>query len=269
MKWWASNELAGVYESLMDSGVEFVVIGGQAVNLWSEHYRDRGGIPAAKWADLEPFASRDLDLLGGRLDAAAAADALQVEVVLFEPRPRSTAPNSGTLYVPLSGDELIVQFLHTPFGARREEVRATARQLEWRGKHLPVMHPILCLEAKTECFYGLDQAGRQDLKHVRLSIACVHEMIRDYIEAAAEKQVLTIVERVAALASAEYGIRLQLENGVAVEEAIPWDDIAAAAPRLPKLAAFVEKRWPQLKTRIRSREEAYARRFGQKEPPKE
>jgi hypothetical protein len=261
MKWWTSDELAGLYEKLIDAGVEFVVIGGQAVNLWSEHYRKSGGLPPATWTALEPFASRDLDLLGGRLDAAAAAEALHVEVVLFEPDPRTAPPNSGTLYVPVGEDELIVQFLHTPFGARREEVRATARLLEWRGRKLPVMHPLLCLEAKVESFFGLEQTGRQDLKHIRLAIACVHGLLLASLESALEKQILTGLERVASLAASDFGIRLKLDHAVEIQNAIPWPELESGASSLPKLAAFLEKRWPQLRTRISSREEAFVRRF--------
>jgi hypothetical protein len=35
---WTSETLKGVYTRLLESGVEFVVIGGQAVNLWSRHF---------------------------------------------------------------------------------------------------------------------------------------------------------------------------------------------------------------------------------------
>ena len=39
-----------------------VIIGGQAVNLWAEHYQKESG----PWKELCPYASFDLDVLGKR-----------------------------------------------------------------------------------------------------------------------------------------------------------------------------------------------------------
>ncbi len=50
MALWNSASLKTVYTGLIASGAEFVVIGGQAINLWSEHYRLKGEIPDQTWA---------------------------------------------------------------------------------------------------------------------------------------------------------------------------------------------------------------------------
>jgi hypothetical protein len=261
MRWWTSEDLAELYERLSLAGVEFVVIGGQAVNLWSQHYQSIGEVAPTDWAALQPFASRDLDLLGGRLEASAAAEALHIEAVLFEPGPRNVAPNAATLYVPLQGDELVVQFLHTPFGARREEIRATARTIPLGDSALSVMHPVLCLESKIECLFGLNQAGRQDLKHIRLSALCVRELLRESVQREGARQLLTSLERLAGVASEEHGIRLHLEHGISLEDIIPWTPVRAAIGSSPKIAAFLDRRWPQLEARIKSRRERYAERI--------
>ena len=258
MSLWSSEDLGDLYVRLLEAGVEFVVIGGQAVNLWAQHFRARGRLPDAAWAAFEPFASRDLDLLGGSVDAAQAAAALAVEAVFFEPHGRAAPPNSGTLYVPLRGGELIVQFLHSPFGAQREEIRRSARQLDWRGRALPVMHPILCLEAKIECLFGLDQTGRQDRKHVELAMLCGQEFIRDLLGERRERDVLAAIERIVQIALSEGGLRLAAEEALLVESAIPSPELVAHATALPKIAGFLDRRWPQLEAKIATRREHYA-----------
>lgn len=192
-------------------------------------------------------------MLGGRVDAVAAAEALNVEAVLFDPLSRQIVPNAATLYVPVGSEELIVQFLHTPLGARREEIRSTAQILAWSGLRLPVMHPILCVESKLDCLYTLDQRGRQDLRHLKLALIAVEELLNDLCHAGDERAVLGIFERLAATAAEEFGLRLFDLEGMDLAAAIYAPDLKKRTAGLPKLAAFFDKRWPQLEKRLLQR----------------
>src|SRR5262249_43819936 len=146
---------------LLDRDVEFVVVGGQAVNLWSRHYSQKSDLPAAEWQQFEPFSSHDLDCLGDSMDARDAGEAFGVEVQFSSRFGRIVVPNSGTFEIPLPQGDLLVHFLHTPYGAAPDEVRRTARMLPiGHQKPLPVMHPLVCLETKAACVYGLNQRGR-------------------------------------------------------------------------------------------------------------
>ncbi len=252
MGWWNSEELSDLYVRLIDAGVQFVVVGGQALNLWSEKYRTT----SAEWVELQPFASHDLDCLGGSIDARRAASSLGVEAEFYDPFSRVPIPNSGSLTVPIGDRELLIHFLHSIVGANRDEVRRTARMLPWQGRELPVMHPLLCLESKLSCLFGLDQRGRQDLKHVKLARLATHDFFRDRVEENLVRDVLTGCERLAWLAQGEYGLRAWLLHGIECERAIPIETIQAAASQQPKFASFLERRWPRfLEALVRDREE--------------
>lgn len=257
MGWWNSEELSDLYLRFIDAGVHFVVVGGQAVNLWSENYRTT----RAEWEELQPFASHDLDYLGGSIDAKHAARSLGVEAEFYDPLSRVPIPNSGSLNVPLGDRKVLVHFLHTVIGANRDEVRRTARMLPWHGRQLPVMHPLLWLESKLDCLFSLDQSRRQDLKHVKLARLATREFYRELVEQNLARDVLTACERIAWLAKGEYGLRAWMLHDIECERAIPLDTIQGAAERQPKFAAFLERRWPRFREELARDRESYREIF--------
>ena len=251
---WTSETLKDVYARLLERDVEFVVIGGQAVNVWSEHYSKRSDLPYSEWERFEPFSSGDLDCLGDSMDARDAGDALGVEAEVYPPFSRTPVPNSGSLSVPLNHGNLLIHFIHTPYGANPDEVRRTALALSIGGeKPLPVMHPVLCLETKIACLFGLDQQSRQDLKHVRLSCLIFHEFIRERLQKGAVKDALLAAERVGRLVCTQNGLILWHKHSLACEGFLPMDFIRQAADLEPKLASFTSLRWPVIETKIRDR----------------
>ena len=260
MGWWNSAELSELYLRLIDAGVQFVVVGGQAVNLWSENYRTT----SAEWVELEPFASHDLDFLGGSIDARHAARSLGVEAEFYDPFSRVPIPNSGSLNVPLGDRELLVHFLHTIIGANRDEVHRTARMLPWHGRQLPVMHPLLCLESKLDCLFRLDQSGRQDLKHVKLARLATREFYRELVGQNLARDVLTGCERIVRLALGEYGLRAWLLHDIECERAIPIDTVQAAVEHEPKLVNFLERRWPRFLEELARDRESYREIFARR-----
>jgi hypothetical protein len=251
---WTSETLKDVYARLLERDVEFVVIGGQAVNLWSEHYSKTSDLPRSEWQHFEPFSSGDLDCLGDSMDARAAGDALGVEAEFYPPFSRIPVPNSGSLVVPLDHGNLLIHFIHTPYGANPDEVRRTALALSiGEQKPLLVMHPVLCLETKITCLFGLDQRSRQDLKHVHLSCLIFHEFVRDRLQKGVVKDALLAAERVGRLACAQNGLNLWHKHSIACESFLPINIIRQAANTEPKFASFVSLRWPIIETKIRDR----------------
>jgi len=241
---WTSSDLAGAYGRLLDTGVAFIVVGGQAVNLWAEHYRQR--LPRTELDSFAPLASRDLDLLGGSVDVERAGRALQVDFLAVRPRERTDSPHTGTLHLPVAGrDELTVQFIHTPVGANPAEVRKTARPLAWHGCIVPVMHPLLCLESKVACLCRLAQEGRQDEKHARLCLVLVREFIAERLTPENERELREIIARVLDLAGDERGLCVWHEHGIRVEESLPISAMRETAGALPKIAGFLENEWPR------------------------
>ncbi len=85
------RDLRELFVELQEAGLEAVVVGGQAVNLWAFQYCEDA--PTLK--ELLPFASKDLDFYGGKLEVLAYRDALRGKAILnqdFDP-----SPNSGVV----------------------------------------------------------------------------------------------------------------------------------------------------------------------------
>ena len=258
---WTCSDLTDVFRRLVEAGVDFVVVGGQAVNLWSQHYHVEGTESEAMWRELEPFTSHDLDCLGGSTDAAQAASALGAEAVFYDPFSRVPAPNSGTLTVPVGERELLIHFLHSIYGANRDEVRRTAQSFPVAEKKLLVMHPLICLESKVDCLLGLDQHGRQDLKHVRLGCLITHAFLTARMPSASARDILDAAERIMRLATSEAGLRVRLRHGVECESALPLSAIEAASSDSGPFTRFLQIRWPQLRLKLDQRREHHREIF--------
>lgn len=115
------HELTPVLQAL--SQTDGVIIGGQAVNLWAEHYQTE----SPPWADLRPYTSFDLDVLGSRTDLLKCSQTLNAEV--FFPDPSENTVNSGKIVTQINGSELEIDFLHSPNGLSPAEVTELARRI--------------------------------------------------------------------------------------------------------------------------------------------
>lgn len=218
-------------------GTECVIIGGQAVNLWSERYAR----PEPPWTELRPFTSLDLDLLGGRREVLQVAKLLKVSPHL--PRAGENTANSGRLQVPLGNLELEVDFLHTANGINTQEAFETAPTLTFEGTSLRVLHPVLCVESKTVNLATLPQDAncRQDLKHLRLSIANTHEYLAELTEHDAKPaSLLRWARRLRSNANHQLGLAAARLHQVDFQQAIPkplWER------RGGDLGGFVREEW--------------------------
>src|SRR5690348_16672188 len=163
------HEIKTVLQALAQT--KGVIIGGQAVNLWAERYQK----DASPWRELRPYTSFDLDVLGNRTDVLACSQALNAEP--FFPSPSENTVNSGKVVAQVQGADFDIDFLHSPNGLSPAEVVELARPFSFEQIPLKVLHPLHCLESKTVNLMTLPQeAGkRQDLKHLRLSIAILHQ----------------------------------------------------------------------------------------------
>ncbi len=248
---WDANALEEVYARMVRSGADFVVVGGQAVNLWAEHYRQAGAFPAEVWTNLLPFASYDLDCLGGSLDAQAVGQDFGVKPQVYAALGKAWTPSVADLRLPVAGRELLLQFLHTVKGLSTSEVEENARELTCAGVILRVQHPAQCLEGKLAnlCDFSQERPPRQDLKHARLSTLILHAFVRERLAAGKVREVLGWVERIARLARGQYGLKTWYEHGLDITEAVPLAALrSAAATGEPKMANFMEHRWEQLRT---------------------
>ena len=128
---WDSRGLSGVYRRLLDGGVDFVVVGGQAINLWAEHYQAAEEPPGAAWEAHLPFASGDLDLFGSTSEVLAAEAALGfTSERRADPFGKAWTPAAGIFHLPVGdGPDLMIHFLHTVHGLNSDDVELTAEYI--------------------------------------------------------------------------------------------------------------------------------------------
>jgi len=163
------SEFAGI---LVPAGMADapVVVGGHAVNLWSEYYLAQG---VRELADYRPFTSRDLDLFG-------TAALLEQMHRFHGGRLTRSAPRSpviGRLDVERrEGGPLKVEILHTVKGLDAKDLAMTM-EIHIEDVVARVLMPHVVLKAKIENAGGIPQEGRNDVKHVRMMILCVRAFI--------------------------------------------------------------------------------------------
>jgi hypothetical protein len=252
------DDLASLLSILQTAGLDSVVVGGQAVNFWAYQYHQT----SEEWSQLLPFASEDLDFFGGKMEAIACAEALQSNAIRtqvslntdFEP-----TPNAGVVLAQYRGQTLRIDFLASVFGLNDAEIGGTAIIFQGKGSlqglSLKVLNPILCLEGKLKCLRGLPQGSRQDLKHVKISLLCVREFLKEQCQADAPRSGLKLIERVTNSTITEDGLSAWYRHQVQIESAIPTDQLQGFTSE--PWQRFHLIRWPQLLEQLKNRRQRY------------
>ncbi|HEX2568428.1 MAG TPA: hypothetical protein VH877_02640 [Polyangia bacterium] len=237
---------------LQGTGVEVVIVGGQAVNFWAEQFRHR--VP--ELAESGSFTSKDIDLLGDRDAVEACAASLHGRS--FLPDPFEPTPNSGAVvFHDSSGMKVEIDFLRQVFGVDEADIQRTKIPIEIldeQGRATAirfwVMQPVLCMESRACNVVGLPG---HDTPHARrqlqASIYCAREFLRDLLAAERAREVLRLNERIFGFCTKDpIGRRVFQQTGMD-----PFDAVIAETP-LP--ARFLTQRYPQMRShldRLRSR----------------
>lgn len=226
-----------------------VVIGGQAVALWARELRRRGCLSTPISG---PLTSKDLDLRGAPTTVERTAELLNGRARL--PRVDDATTNTGLVeFRDSKGIARVLDFLDAPYGASGRDVQDTAItiHLPWRGRAVPVrlMHPERLMESRVRNVIGLKTTGSLALAQARASVGCTRGFARLLLEdddldaAEARRHVLKLNERVFRFALRDRSARrIVREHGIDPFEAVLVD------PRLG--AAFVERRYPQMRARL-------------------
>lgn len=262
----SARDVLALLARLGDVADRIVLVGGQAVNLWSEFYLAQGRAPELL-ADA-PFTSKDIDFCGSheaaRLFAARVRQGRAKLATLDD-----ATPNVGVvLFVDDGGHERVVDFLGAPFGMKAREVERNSVRLDVlddagvsTGTTYRVMHPVDCLESRVHNVAGLADAydtprGRRQL---HASVICAREALRDIIDTPASdafdpvRAVLDLDERIFALCHrSAHGRAVFQRTGIDPFDAVLVD------PRLGE--KFIEYRWPQMRQRLAAQRAKLVRR---------
>jgi hypothetical protein len=231
-----------VFLKLVKVAGEDILIGGQALALWVEHYEIAvpEGIAAI---------SRDVDFLTDAPDSRESvtryAAALHGET--FFPSRRAMTSLVGQAFLLLPDDEYLnVDVLWRLVGLTAEKVRSRAVTAEGTDVSFRVMHELHVLRSRLMNLYELkekqDEKGQMQL---RLAIDVAREFLR--VEAASfsieetragRSPLQVFFKEITKLARDDAGRKVAQRYGIHVADAID--------PSLIPAGPFWDRQWPQL-----------------------
>jgi hypothetical protein len=205
-----------------------VLVGGQAVSFWAEHYRDR--LPSS--VAFHQLASRDVDFCGSR-DAVLECAKRLGAVPHLPDIDKMDAVNAGRLSVLQDGGQWDIDFLINPFGLDHDDVFATSVPIQVlddngndTGVMFRVLHPLRSMESRLRNVLGLPGYNNPHaLAQLQASVFSAREFIRDLL-GENQRAALKAAERVFRFVSHDMdGRRALVETGTDLMDAIPVDDM--------------------------------------------
>lgn len=171
-------DYASFLQDLSASGKDYFLEGGQAVNFWAEYFSARGA--DKRLSTFAPFTSKDCDVwvshaaflyLRGKKDGG--------RMIL------GSSPADGQLGVfsITSSPPIRVDIMTNVYGVPEGKIKHLKdRALVIGG--IRVIDPLYLFQSKCHCLLGLNQAGRQDEKHVRMLCCLVGEHLGGLLDEA-------------------------------------------------------------------------------------
>lgn len=229
------SDYLGFLTALGDTGASYFLKGGQAVNFWAEYFTAKGAGDAI--LHFRPFTSKDCDLwvshaalrqietsaMGGRFVKGNSPADGQIGIFTLDgPPPRRIDLLSHVYGIPVANVPKLLE-------------RAVKVNGIW------VIDPILLFQSKCHCLLGLDQATRQDEKHLRILCLILPEHFSDALADAlagrASQRALINEIKILLDALKTQRIKRALKLiGVESASLVPWDLLRSCG--LPKVERF-------------------------------
>ena len=216
-----------------------VLIGGQAVAFWANHFGIKARLPAL---------TEDIDYLGTKAEARRTSGRLSLPHRIRVAKPDDATPSAAVLSIRMEGypDPVLIDYLAAIIGLDSNAIARSAVLVEYDGHPIRILHPIQLLQSKIWNLHGLEsKRTAEGVEQARLAI----EIVAAYVENAGMKkremlQAVEAIGRFAATAPARYvRDRFDLDCLKAVPESV------LAPGVLPE--AFREKRWPRIQAQAK------------------
>jgi hypothetical protein len=226
------------FAPLLATKKPMLLVGGQAVNLWALYYETRT-------ADLAPFVSRDVDVLGDRATLEALAKLAGAKPQFFPVKPPSN--EIGVVIArDRNGLPLLIEVLRYVHGVSNEELREPVYTVAVGEIRVQVPGPIALLQAKIANVADIAQTGRQDARHVVLLARLLPAYLEDLQRAAvdgrlAERKAIEFLERLLAVVTTAKGRKVFGQLQLDARSLFA----GLGHEKLPKLQAFLDKRVPR------------------------
>jgi hypothetical protein len=163
------------FEDVLASPERPLIVGGQAVNIWAEHY----SVSDSQLAAESPFLSKDADIIGDRTLVEKLAQTPGWTVRLID-EPRQTAV--AMLWKEQQEGKLTVEVLRSVKGlAPKDLVDSDVVELQ-PGKIYRLPSPIRMMKAKLANLGEIRPTREQDLRHVRLLVPICRHYLTDRLQ---------------------------------------------------------------------------------------
>lgn len=226
------------FAGLLATKEPVLLVGGQAVNLWALYYQSHT-------AELAPFVSRDVDVLGDRETLTALGQVAGAKPQFFPVKPPTN--EVGVVIAKDShGLPLLIEVLRYVHGVSNKELREPVYTVALGDVRVQVPSPIALLQAKIANVADLAQSGRQDARHVLILARLLPAYLRDLRRAAvaggmSERQLIDYLERLLGVVTTT-----KAKKVLETLKINPSGLFAGLGDqKLPKLAAFLEKHLPR------------------------
>jgi hypothetical protein len=245
---YSADDISPVLEAIARTAPKLVLIGGQAINYWSDRYQQ----DTLEWRRLRPYTSEDLDFYGGRAEALSCSKVIPGTKATLNDG-HDPSPNAGVLFCPFKGGKLRIDILTAVYGLKTKDVVRSASLIQKGDISIQVLHPLHCLIGKTMSLANLPQEERQDEKHLKLAILFVRAFLRDLVAQGEIRSILNMIEEIYRVAGTNEALRVFEQHALKIESGIPWKDLKSS--QKAAVRTLVQKRLPQLTT-ILSRKRA-------------
>lgn len=168
------RQFSEVFKIRDADGQPYVLIGGQAVNYWAEHYLAAD----PQLAKLQPFTSEDIDFKGGHADVQRIARQLDLNPS-YPPKVSMTAL-SGFMAFQIGDLKSTIEVVRRIPGI--SDAHTPAIQAEWDGKTIRVLDPISLLACKLELAATVSQEKRRDVVHLKILLPCIRAFLGELLQ---------------------------------------------------------------------------------------
>jgi hypothetical protein len=235
------HQFSEVFKIRDAAGQPYVLVGGQAVNFWAEHYLSQ----EPELQALRPFTSEDIDFKGTHADVQRIAAQLEANPGY----PAKVAITALAGFVPFQIGDLksTVEVVRQIPGVS-DAANTPAIQAEWEGQTIRVLDPISLLACKLNLAATLPQTGRHDVPHLKILVSCVRAFLTALLQqveigALPAKDWLKIANQVLKLTTQIRAQRIATKHQINWAEILPLKAIAQS--RDEKIRRFHEQQLQQ------------------------
>jgi hypothetical protein len=241
-----------VRQILENSSEDTVLVGGQALALWSQIYRV---LPPN---ELSGGISSDIDFIGSVSAAKTVGRALNRgggSWKLHEVDPGDATPQTARLSLTVKDEGYKeIDFLGAIVGVDTDQLktRAVGIRLPSLSNGLKIIHPLDLLASRLSNLADIpEKRDAQGVAQARLAIAVVRAFISQAHSSLQEHDVFPFVEEVRRIALNKKLGRVYYEYGFDVLFAVPVE--------LFKNEHFLSKRWPRIQALVAKQRESQAK----------